>query len=191
MKHNLDSITLNEEYKHATLLKLLGEKITEALKTLTETDIVVQVFGTRTMDIAKIIEKYSRDEPIVAIASSIYGGDIDGQVLLLLDIPVARDLVKLLAQKIELEPSDEDAQDILREFGNIVIGNISSIFSKGYRYRIDYDIPEVVVDLDTAVIDSIVLPIASKHDVIELLEMSISSTSEQLKLRIIMFGVSI
>ncbi|MCD6301342.1 MAG: chemotaxis protein CheX [Staphylothermus sp.] len=187
----MDSITLNEEYKHATLLKLLGEKITEALKTLTETDIVVQVFGTRTMDIAKIIEKYSRDEPIVAIASSIYGGDIDGQVLLLLDIPVARDLVKLLAQKIELEPSDEDAQDILREFGNIVIGNISSIFSKGYRYRIDYDIPEVVVDLDTAVIDSIVLPIASKHDVIELLEMSISSTSEQLKLRIIMFGVSI
>ena len=187
----MDSTASNEKYKHIALYKLLGEKITEALRTLTGADIVVQISGTRTIDIAKVIEKYSRDEPIVAIASSIYGGDINGQILLLLNISVARDLVNMLAREIELKPSDEDARDILREFGNIVIGNISSILSKMYRCRVEYDIPEVVVDLDTAVVDSIVLPIASEHDVIELHEMSISSTSELLKLRIILFGVSI
>jgi len=48
-----------------------------------------------------------------------------------------------------------------------------------------------VVDLDTAIIDSTVLPIASKYGAVELLEISISSTSEQFKLRIIMLGAFI
>lgn len=187
----MDNIALNKEYEHTALYRLLGEKITEALKMLTGADVVARVSGIRVADTAQVIEKYSKDRPIVAIASSIYGGDIDGQILLLLDVPTARDLVSFLAGMVELEPSDENAQDILKEFGNIVIGNISSILSKTYMCRVVYSIPEVVVDLDTAIIDSTVLPIASKYGAVELLEISISSTSEQFKLRIIMLGAFI
>ncbi len=170
----------------------LGRLVQESLSLLVDMPILVKINGIQSMDVTELIERYSKNEPIVMIVVTYSSKDEElGYLILLLSVSSAKELVEILAGKADLELNDENALDILKEFGNIISGSISVILSRKLNKRIDYTLPEVVIDIDTALMDSIVSVIAYKYGTsIQVLDMDITSTDRYgVNLKILLLGV--
>ena len=172
----------------------LGALIQESLSLLIDKPIIVKVNGVHNMDVTEVIEKYSRNEPIVVTTVKYSSNSRDlGYLVLLLDVFSAKELVKILAGKVDLELNDENALDILKEFGNIVSGAISIILSREMNGRVDYTLPEVIIDIDVAIMESIVSIIAYEYGPsIQVLDVDITSEEDQgINLKILMLGIAL
>ncbi|OYT53182.1 MAG: hypothetical protein B6U76_08855, partial [Desulfurococcales archaeon ex4484_217_2] len=86
---------------------------------------------------------------------------------------------EILLLQADMELSDEEALDALREFGNIVFGTLASELSRKVGGKVTYTIPEVVIDYDVAIIESLIAPLAMVKDIIEILEFSITSGGDE------------
>jgi len=157
--------------------KGLCERISNSISELTGLPIKVSIKSRAKKAPEEIITSLSRNELIVAIHSLIE--EQKTHVILLLSVSGARRISEILLLQANMELSDEEALDALREFGNIVFGTLTSELSRKVGGKVTYTLPEVVIDYDVAIIESLIAPLAMVKDVIEILEFSITSGSEE------------
>ena len=162
------------------LLKLLPQRISENLSILINDTIQMKIDKYCRVKPEEIIERLGRNKPIVAVYSRLIGynnkEDI-GHVVILLELDNARSLATMLLSIAEIDVEEEVAIDALREFGNIIVGNIVALIASCINKAVNYSIPEVVIDTDIAILDSIITPIAFNYDYIDLVMLNVYTLS--------------
>ncbi len=149
----------------------LSKGIEKSVMELTGTKIEINMKIKTNVAPEKLITSLSRSELVVAIYSLFTDYKLHG--IILLDISSARKLSEILLLQAELEISDEEALDALKEFGNIVFGTLAAVISNKIGGKVIYTIPEVIIDYDVAILDSLVTPIAIVKDYVELFEFEV------------------
>ncbi len=167
-------LTLTVEDISASICRELGKNISE----LTGLPITVTVKSREKKAPEELITSLSKNKLIVAIHSLIEKQKT--HIILLLDISSARKISEILLLQAGMDLSDEEALDALREFGNIVFGTFASEISMKTGGKVTYTIPEVVVDYDIAIIESLIAPLAMVRDVVEVVNFLISSKGDEL-----------
>ena len=167
----------------------ISSSISKALFSLTGIPVHAKVVDPQNLDMSTVIQKYSNNRPVAAVVASILYKEVQGYIIILFELSSARDIVKVLSRLVGFELNNSNAHDILRELGNIIIGNIVSALSDETGITIEYEIPEVIIDLDTALIQNIVLVLGYKNEKIQTFELQLYSHSGQIGLKVLMMGI--
>ncbi len=146
--------------------------VEENLEVLTGQSVRVSTEARRKIKPEKVISLFSKNEIVVVVYSNlIFSRKI--YVTMIFDVKNACVLSRTLLAQADLEIGGEEIIDSLREFGNIMIGTIASYISMIQNERVDYTIPEVVIDYDTAIMESLIMPLAMNNEFIDLYEFSV------------------
>ena len=155
-----DSVLAIYEYVKRSIEMLISKKIDVMVKAVTKTSI------------DELIRRYSNGEAVVSLLTTLYlDKHSKVSLLVLMELNSGRRIAEVLLSKIDLELTEDYAIDALREFMNIIAGSYALRLSNIIGKSITYDIPEVIIEIDRAIISELIIPLAIKvnevifHDV--------------------------
>jgi len=176
---------LDVKYSFQSLMPNITKRIQQCISDLINEHIIVKI-----KDIFKLKPELSatlcRKEETVIIYSYIVF-DERYQGLIALDINAAKRIVKLLLNMAEIDLTEDNALDALKEFGNIVFGSLASEVSKKLNTKVNYSIPQVVVELCSAVISSLAAEMCTHNDLIDVFKLEFISKNESINMIILLF----
>lgn len=154
--------------------RLVAKEIEKNIEELTGHKVSVDILLKQQMSPENIITHFTANKVVTAIFSKISFSH-EMFIIIFLSIEQACELVRILLAQAGLEFNGEEVIDALREFGNIMFGTMASYISKIKKERVDYLIPNVIIDYDIAILDSIILPLTVNKDLIDLYEVNVAS----------------
>jgi chemotaxis protein CheC len=81
-------------------------------------------------------------------------GDLKGNIMFVLEIKAARELINMMLENVSLDISDFDELEIsaIKEIGNILCGSYISALSTLTGLRITASVPEMAIDMAGAIV---------------------------------------
>ena len=177
-------------YLIKSLLPNIVNRIQLCISELIGEDVTIKVKRKYRLKPEESPVKLCKEDNIVVIHTNIktsMKNDKIYQGLITLSIDSAKNLSKLLLSMVDIDLSEESAFDALCEFGNIVFGAFTSEISKKYHLRIDYSIPQVIVELCPAIISSLVAEIGAYEDFIDVYELKLITNNGLADIEVLMF----
>ncbi|MGJ8454939.1 CheY-P phosphatase CheC [Pseudothermotoga sp. U03pept] len=156
--------------KQLDLLKEIGNigtgNAATALSTLTGKRIEITVPSAKMVPIERIIFMFEQPEDIVIGIRMTVKGDIDLDVLLVLDRKAGKKiLTDLLGSPCEdITQLDEMSSSALREIGNIMCGSYITALAEFTQLYLDPLPPELSIDMLVAIVSEAVLSRADYED---------------------------
>jgi len=107
----------------------------------------------------------SKDDTVLAVFLKMYG-DANGAMVMIFSPESALAFAHLLTKnkKESLDAFTEDDLSAMREIGNILLGSAITALSKFLDMNISHTIPDAVVDMLGAVMDSVVVEIGAEEE---------------------------
>ncbi|HEY8541645.1 MAG TPA: CheY-P phosphatase CheC [Pseudothermotoga sp.] len=152
------------------LLKEIGNigtgNAATALSTLTGKKIEITVPNAETVPIEKIVFMFPQPEDIVIGIRMVVKGDVDIDILLILDRHAAKKiLTDLLGSNCEdITRLDEISASALKEIGNIMCGSYITALAEFTQLYLDPLPPELSIDMLVAIVSEAILASSNYED---------------------------
>ncbi|WP_041083264.1 CheY-P phosphatase CheC [Thermotoga profunda] len=152
------------------LLKEIGNigtgNAATALSTLTGKKIEITVPNAETVPIEKIVFMFPQPEDIVIGIRMVVKGDVDIDILLILDRHAAKKiLTDLLGSNCEdITQLDEISASALKEIGNIMCGSYITALAEFTQLYLDPLPPELSIDMLVAIVSEAILASSNYED---------------------------
>lgn len=156
--------------KQLDLLKEIGNigtgNAATALSTLTGKKIEITVPNAETVPIEKIVFMFPQPEDIVIGIRMVVKGDVDIDILLILDRHAAKKiLADLLGSNCEdITQLDEMSVSALKEIGNIMCGSYITALAEFTQLYLDPLPPELSIDMLVAIVSEAILASSNYED---------------------------
>ncbi len=107
----------------------------------------------------------SKDDTVLAVFLKMYG-DANGAMVMIFSPKSALAFAKLLTKKDKADIDEFDEEDLsaMREIGNILLGASITALSKFLDMNILHTIPDAVVDMLGAIMDSVIVEIGQEEE---------------------------
>ena len=145
-----------------------------ALSTLLQSQIKMSVTSARLCGFEHIAEVVGGAESVIAAVFLRMAGDLEGNMMFILSLESARQLIFQLLPKGDVEDFTELELSALGEVGNILGGSYLSALSTLTSLRLYQSVPAVAVDMAGAVLDIGLLMTGEVSDSAILIDTSIS-----------------
>jgi chemotaxis protein CheC len=156
--------------KQLDLLKEIGNigtgNAATALSTLTGKKIEITVPNAETVPIEKIVFMFPQPEDIVIGIRMVVKGDVDIDILLILDRHAAKKiLADLLGSNCEdITQLDEMSVSALKDIGNIMCGSYITALAEFTQLYLDPLPPELSIDMLVAIVSEAILASSNYED---------------------------
>ncbi|RKX54268.1 MAG: chemotaxis protein CheC [Thermotoga sp.] len=171
--------------QHLDLFKEIGNigagNTATSLSMMMNSKVEISVPSAKVIPIAKIPMLFEDPEEIVAGVRMGIEGDMEGYLLFVIDSAGAKKILKKLLgtspeDMTELDPMSTSA---LSEIGNIVCGSYLMAFSGFTGMSVNGKVPELIVDMITAIISETSISVMSEEDYILIVETDIIIEGEE------------
>ncbi len=133
-----------------------------ALSTMLDKKVDISVPQVKVVPISKIPFLFENPEEIVASIKMKLQEDMIGEILLIFDLTTVKTLARVLTgmEISDVTELDEFTASMLKEIGNIMCGSYVTALAGFTNLFINPEPPELIVDMISAIISEISLPLA-------------------------------
>ncbi|RKX54327.1 MAG: chemotaxis protein CheC [Thermotoga sp.] len=152
-----------------------------AISTMLDRKVEITVPSVKLMEISRIPFVLPEPESIVTGVRMGIKGDIEGDLLLILDSKASKIILRVL---LGMEPEDitnldEMSRSALREIGNIMCGTYASALADFMGFHLDTIPPDITIDMVSAIISEVSLGVAAEEDMIIFIETNLKIHQEK------------
>lgn len=155
-----------------------------ALSVMLDRKISIRVPNVQFCTYQKICDILNGPENVVAGLLVGISGDMDGFILLVLDQDDAYTLTRTLLDNTDCGKSSDDLSEMqisaLKEVANILIGSYVTAISKLTGLKIDVSIPDLVIDMSSAIMNLLAAAYGEYDDTVLFLETEFIDQSSSL-----------
>jgi len=133
-----------------------------ALSTMLDKKVDISVPQVKVVPISKIPFLFENPEEVVASIKMKLQEDMIGEILLIFDLTTVKTLARVLTgmEISDVTELDEFTASMLKEIGNIMCGSYVTALAGFTNLFINPEPPELIVDMISAIISEISLPLA-------------------------------
>ena len=171
--------------QHLDLFKEIGNigagNTATSLSMMMNTKVEISVPSAKVIPIAKISTLFKDPEEIVVGVRMGVEGEVSGYILFVIDSLGAKKILKRLlgSSPEDLTKLDPMSTSALSEIGNIVCGSYLMAFSGFTTMNVNGKVPELIVDMITAIISETSISVLSDEDYILIVETDIIIEGEE------------
>lgn len=144
-----------------------------ALSTLLQSEVRMSVTSARICQFDEIAEEIGGAEAVIVAVFLRMSGDLSGNMMFLLSLASAKQLIQRLLPGEEVEDFTELEMSALGEVGNILGGSYLNALSLLTSLRLQQSVPAVAIDMAGAVLDIGILMAGQVADSVVLIHTSI------------------
>jgi len=171
MKNFINDIVSKVLLSSNTVL-VIYEHVKNNIEIMIDKKIDVIVKRITKISIYELVKRYGIGKAVVSLYTTLYLNKHSKiRLLVFMGLSSGKRIAEILLGKANLELTEDYAIDTLREFMNVIAGSYALRLSNMIKRNIMYDIPEVIIEIDRAIISELVIPLAIKtnevifHDV--------------------------
>ena len=141
-----------------------------ALAKMINRKVDMKVPKVNVLDITHVPEILGGEENLIAGILFKYDGDVEGMIMLLLELPSALKLVNMLMPGFEFDEINEYVSSALSEVGNILAASYVNSLAELSKLRMNISVPSLAIDMAGALLSVPAIEFGKHSDKILIIE---------------------